>query len=137
MVGLPGRGKSSILNTLISGDPYSNKFKAAASRKAVTTEVSWKEAQIFGTDSPAFKFFDVPGLWGGEQPFPEWALDFIDTMKSSRVSLVFLVMTKTDRLDEPTKASWAVVKDLFKAISPKAVVLTVTRCEKELTVDDE
>jgi hypothetical protein len=73
VVGLAGRGKSSILNTLSSGDPYSNKFVAAESRKAVTREVSGKDVNIFGMDSPTYKFFDVPGLWGGEQSFPSWA----------------------------------------------------------------
>ncbi len=46
-------------------------------------------------------------------------------------------MTKTDRLDEPTKAAWSIVKDLFLAITPKAIVLAVTRCEDGLTVEDQ
>jgi putative ribosome biogenesis GTPase RsgA len=40
VIGLAGKGKSSILNTLIAGDPNSEVFKAAKSKKAVTTQVS-------------------------------------------------------------------------------------------------
>jgi putative ribosome biogenesis GTPase RsgA len=43
VIGLAGKGKSSILNTLITGDPNSEAFRAAKSKKAVTTQVSFKD----------------------------------------------------------------------------------------------
>jgi hypothetical protein len=53
-------------------------------------------------------------MLGGEQSFTSWSNDFIRKLDGSKVSLVFLVMSKEDRMDEPSKATWAVVKDLFK-----------------------
>jgi hypothetical protein len=68
--------------------------------------------------SVVYRFFDVPGLLGGEQTFSSWCKDFIKKLGTSKVSLVFLVMKKDDRMDEPSKITWAAVKDLFKAIAP-------------------
>jgi predicted GTPase len=120
VIGLAGRGKSSILNTLISGDPNGEVFRAAKSKKAVTTKVDFVDSEIFGMNSPNFicRFFDVPGLLGGEQTFTSWSKDFIKKLGTSKVSLVFLVMSKDDRMDEPAKITWAAVKDLFNAIAP-------------------
>lgn len=61
----------------------------------------------------------MPGLLGGEQTFTSWSKDFIKKLGTNKVSLVFLVMSKDDRIDEPSKVTWAAVKDLFKAIAPK------------------
>ena len=113
VIGFVGKGKSSILNTLISGDPNGEVFRAEKSRKAVTTQVSCFDAQIFGTNSPTYRFIDVPGLLGGEYSFPSWESDVLKKIGNSKVSLVLLVMTKYDRMDAPTKYIWAAVKDLF------------------------
>jgi len=51
---------------LISGNPNGDLFRAAKSKTAVTTKVDWKEAQLFGMNSPTYRFYDVPGLLGGE-----------------------------------------------------------------------
>jgi hypothetical protein len=60
----------------------------------------------------------VPGLLGGEQTFASWSKDFIEKLGTNKVALVFLVMSRDDRMDEPSKVTWAAVKDLFKAIAP-------------------
>ena len=118
VIGLAGKGKSTILNTLIAGEPNSEVFRAASSKKAVTTQVSSVDVQIFGTNSPSYRFFDVPGMLGGEQTFSSWSKDFIAKLGTSKVSLVFLVMNRNDRIDEPSKVTWATVKDLFEKIAP-------------------
>ncbi len=76
---MAGKGKSSILNTLISGDPNGQVFRAAKSKKAVTTQVDFADSEIFGMNYPnvIYRFFDVPGLLGGEQTFSSWGKDFI------------------------------------------------------------
>jgi predicted GTPase len=132
VVGLAGRGKSSILNTLITGDPYSNVFKTGSSKKVVNTEVCSKDAQILGIYTPVYRFFDVPGFWGGEQDFDAWGTDIIKKMENYKVSLVLIVMSKSDRFDLQTKIAWGPFKDLFKANSPGKIVLTLTRCEDGL-----
>jgi GTP-binding protein EngB required for normal cell division len=137
VIGLAGKGKSSILNTLISGNHNGKDFVAAKSKNPVTREVSHKDIKIFGTDSPVFTFFDVPGMLGGEQPFTEWVDDIIKNVKHSKVSLVFIVMSKEDRMDVPTQATWAAVKDLLQGIAPKSIVLTLTRCEDGLDEEEQ
>jgi hypothetical protein len=69
VIGLAGKGKTSILNTLISGNPNGKDFKTGDSYDPVTLQISQKDIQIYGTDSPVFSFFDVPGMLGGDQPF--------------------------------------------------------------------
>jgi predicted GTPase len=69
VIGLAGKGKSSILNTLISGNPYGEDFKTGDSYDPVTLKISQKDIKIYGTDSPVFTFFDVPGMLGGDQTF--------------------------------------------------------------------
>jgi hypothetical protein len=56
-------------------------------------------------------------------------------VKGAKISHVFIVISKGDRMDGPTKIAWVVVKDLFKAIAPGKVVLTLTRCEDGLDED--
>jgi ribosome biogenesis GTPase A len=77
VIGLAGKGKSSILNTLISGNPHGKDFVTGDSMDPVTMKVSKKDIQIYGTDSPVFTFFDVPGMLGGEQTFTSWSENFI------------------------------------------------------------
>ena len=57
-------------------------------------------------------------MLGGEQTFSSWSKDFIAKLGTSKVSLVFLVMNRDDRIDEPSKVTWATVKDLFEKIAP-------------------
>ena len=79
-----------------------------------------------------YRFFDVPGLLGGEQTFSSWGKDFIQKLGTSKVSLVLLVMSKDDRMDDASKLTWAAVKDLLRGIAPNSIVLTLTRCEDDL-----
>jgi predicted GTPase len=137
VIGLAGKGKSSILNTLISGNHNGKDFVAGKSMDPVTTEVSKKDIKIFGTDSPVFTFFDVPGMLGGEQPFTEWSDNIIKNVSDSKISLVFIVMSKEDRMDVPLKSTWAAVKDLLRGIAPKSIVLTLTRCEDGLDESEQ
>lgn len=44
VIGLAGKGKSSILNTLIVGNPKGDKFKTDDSRAPVTLQVSYLES---------------------------------------------------------------------------------------------
>jgi hypothetical protein len=60
----------------------------------------------------------VPGMLGGEQNFSSWSKDFIAKLGTNKVSLVFLVMSRDDRIDECSKVTWATVKDLFEMIAP-------------------
>jgi|LauGreDrversion4_2_1035121.scaffolds.fasta_scaffold355729_2 hypothetical protein len=46
VMGLPGKGKSSILNTIIAGDPNAGVFKAAKSYKPVTVDFSSRDHKI-------------------------------------------------------------------------------------------
>jgi predicted GTPase len=102
VIGTAGKGKSSILNTLISGNPHGTDFVAKQSMLPVTRKVSKKDIKICGTDSPIFTFFDVPGMAGGEQLFTDWSKNIIDEVTGSKVSLVFIVMSKLDRMDAIT-----------------------------------
>ncbi len=113
VIGTAGKGKSSILNTLISGNPNGKDFVAKKSMNPVTREVSRKDIKICGTDSPVYTFFDVPGMAGGEQPFTDWSENIIQNVRDSKVSLVFIVMSRFDRMDVITKGTWATVKDLL------------------------
>ena len=113
VIGLAGKGKSSILNTLVSGDPNANFFRAAASRDPVTLKVSSVQAQIFGMDSPSYKFFDMPGMLGGEQTFNEYTADILKNLMNHKVSLALLVMSRNDRMDMPSRVALTAVKDLF------------------------
>ena len=83
------------------------------SMNPVTREVSRKDIKICGTDSPVYTFFDVPGMAGGEQPFTDWSENIIQNVRDSKVSLVFIVMSRFDRMDVITKGTWATVKDLL------------------------
>jgi len=137
VIGLAGKGKSSILSTLISGYHNTKDFVAGESMDPVTTEVSKKDIKIFGTDSPVFTFFDIPGMLGGEQPFTEWSANIVEKVKHSKVSLVFIVMSKDDRMDVPLKSTWAAVKDLLQGLAPNSIVLTLKRCEDGLNEKQE
>jgi hypothetical protein len=53
VIGLPGKGKSSILNTLISGNPHGDDFKTGDSYDPVTLKVSHKAAKLHGTQLSA------------------------------------------------------------------------------------
>ena len=50
VIGQAGKGKSSILNTLIAGNPHAQHiFKAEDSADAVTLKIQRKDSKIYGT----------------------------------------------------------------------------------------
>jgi len=77
VIGLPGKGKSTILNFLSAGKD-GGKFATGKSSKPVTTYISKASFKIFkGVSGQEYDFYDIPGLLDGDQPFDEWGLDFI------------------------------------------------------------
>ena len=69
VLGLAGKGKSSILNTLISGDPNSNIFIPEKSKVGGTKAVEMQDGQIFGLMSPVYTFIDIPRMLPGDPYF--------------------------------------------------------------------
>ena len=53
VIGLAGKGKSSILNTLISGNPNGDDFKTGESYDPVTLKVSHKASKVHGVQESA------------------------------------------------------------------------------------
>ena len=112
VIGLAGTGKSSILNTLSSGDPHCKNFMTKDSRKAVTLDISHKRFPIKGVGSDKnFNFIDVPGLFGGDQNFASWVKSFEAKLRDSKVSLILLVIRSSDRLDDANAATALSIKD--------------------------
>jgi hypothetical protein len=53
-------------------------------------------------------------------------------VNGAKISLVFIVISKGDRMDGPTKSTWAAVMDLLLGLGPNSIVLTITKCDEGL-----
>jgi septin family protein len=66
-MGMAGKGKSSLLNLLVSGNHKSNVFEQKRASTSITRKISMRPFPIFGfeRENRIFNFIDVPGFLDG------------------------------------------------------------------------
>ena len=127
--GVPGVGKSTVLNYLL-GDEECTTFKAARAVKGVTREVIKVEGKYLGRLGK-IQVIDVPGV--GDPTFPTKIVlkQLEDVVRSTALDIILWVMKASDDRMTLGESILAELLRLVNDFNPANVVLVITRCDQE------
>ena len=136
-LGIPGVGKSTILNLLI-GDSDHKTFAARRDFQGVTRSLQLREGKLFGHEaSLEIAVIDIPGIGDPTLQIEDVFESCPESMiHSFRVRTVLLVLKATD--DRTTLGDVLVMNfmRLFSNLTPEHVVVIFTRCDQETLTDE-
>mmetsp|Transcript_93054 Transcript_93054/g.170756 ORF Transcript_93054/g.170756 Transcript_93054/m.170756 type:complete len:259 (+) Transcript_93054:85-861(+) len=132
VLGLPGKGKSTFLNTISTGKPDSEMFPAGRSVRAVTKEITFKTivVEVPGETPMNLGVYDVPGLFDGKIKTEEWQKMFKEKLLGQVIDLIFLVVSAHDRVDVGNTMIAVAVPFFFQELTANRVCLVMTHCDQ-------
>ena len=130
-LGVPGVGKSTVLNFLI-GDESMTTFVAKRAVKGVTRRIQIvSDKRFLGEGDPLISVVDVPGIGDATLNVESFLSEVERELNTTKIDMLLLVLKATD--DRLTLGEVMVMNmfNLIKGINPGNVVVVLTRCDLE------
>lgn len=134
-IGLPGKGKSTFLNTIANGNPDADIFPAGRSPTAFTKDIFSQVAvlEVPGEEPLQVRIFDIPGLMDGKIKVNKWRDMLKAHLTGVLIDLVFIVVSAHDRVDVGNTMIAVALPFFFETFDLDRCCLVMTHCDQ---VDD-
>jgi len=132
VAGLPGMGKSTVLNSIMGEENKSFHFPVGKTVKSVTSRLSVKECRLFGNiDFPELELYDVPGFLDASQQ-KETSTDKVlaainDQLKGAKFDYILWIRKIFDiRYTAMDKLILRIINGFVNDLKPQQFALVVT-----------
>lgn len=129
-----GTGKSTINNTLLTGNPNSNEFIAGeTSNWGLTQNVAVKSGLLFGKGPKQIELIDLPGTGDYELNIQTFINEMTSMLKSRHIDFVMLTIKSNDvRFDAQQLMSLEQAQNLIENLNCKNLYLVITNCDLKM-----